>query len=136
MTLNTDAVRKALIQYLQTDLNMNVSNKHIDVSVIVGRKSADKPVPDVTATVSIEDAVGSDALPQNVPSIQQEETVSPQSEQPKMAKPSTMEQLVEEFTDSVSENVELSAATDNDTVAKEVEETKEAAPKAVSSMFN
>jgi hypothetical protein len=55
MTLNTDAVRKALIQYLQTDLNMNVSNKTIDVTVVVGRKSADKPVPDITATVNISD---------------------------------------------------------------------------------
>jgi len=55
MTLSTDAVKKALIQYLQTDLNMNVSNKDIDVSVIVGRKSADKPTPEVTATISISD---------------------------------------------------------------------------------
>ena len=56
MTLSTDAVRKALIQYIQTDLNMNVAGKDIDVSVIVGRKSADKPTPDVTATISISDS--------------------------------------------------------------------------------
>lgn len=55
MTLNTDAVRKALIQYLETDLNMNVTGKAIDVSVVVGRKSSEKPVPDITATVNISD---------------------------------------------------------------------------------
>ena len=58
LTLNTDAVQKALIKYLKTDLNMTVEGKEIAVSVIVGRKSADKPVPEVSATISISDSTG------------------------------------------------------------------------------
>jgi len=55
MTLNTNAIKKALIQYLATDLNMCVGGREIDVTVIVGRKSADKPVPEVTATINIQE---------------------------------------------------------------------------------
>lgn len=57
MTLDTDAVTSAVINYLKNDLKMSVLNKQIDVSVVVGRKSPDKPKPEVTATVVITDDV-------------------------------------------------------------------------------
>jgi hypothetical protein len=55
MTLNTDAIHKALVQHLTHDLGMDMSGKDCEITVIVGRKSPTKPIPDITATINISD---------------------------------------------------------------------------------
>lgn len=52
-TLDTKAVKSALVKHLTDVLGLQTAGKDIEVSVTVGRKSADKPVPEITATVEI-----------------------------------------------------------------------------------
>lgn len=55
-TLDTKAVKSALVKHLSDVLGIQTDGKDFDVTVVVGRKSAEKPVPDITATVDIYEA--------------------------------------------------------------------------------
>lgn len=55
-TLDTKAVKSALVKHLSDVLGIQTEGKDFDVTVVVGRKSAEKPVPDITATVDIYEA--------------------------------------------------------------------------------
>lgn len=55
MTFDTKTVEAAMVAHLRDNLGIKTENKSFEISFVVGRKTAEKPKPDVTATINIID---------------------------------------------------------------------------------
>jgi hypothetical protein len=55
LSLDTKAVEKALVKHVRDNLGITTEGKEFEFTVIVGRKTAAKPKPEVTAIVKIFD---------------------------------------------------------------------------------